>query len=165
VEDAIWGLTGTIVGAIASIATTWMSAKNSIAVQKQNADDARAELSRAFQRETLLELQEAIHDALRLISTAYIEDSKHHQSTGNWVESRLSEEVNEGIRLANRKVAILAERVANDTLRSEIKTLMNMANKSLYARRKVEAEESLHCTSSKATEVLESLGTILRLHY
>jgi hypothetical protein len=73
-ESAIWGLIGTVVGALASIGTTWLTTISSSKLQKEKAQEDRLERANAFQRETLLELQEALHDTLRLVSRAYIQD-------------------------------------------------------------------------------------------
>jgi hypothetical protein len=117
VDAAIWGLIGTVIGAFASIATTWLSTKSSAAQQEARVQGERLERANAFQRETLLELQEAIHDALRLAHRAYIEDCDSFRKGTPWSKAMLGEELNESIRLAFRKVSILVERVADDSVR------------------------------------------------
>lgn len=164
-ESAVWGLIGTVVGALTSIGTTWMASHNSTKLQKQADLDGRVERIRAFQRETLLELQEALHDALRLMSRAYIEDCASYEKTGNWASSRLSEEVNEGIRLAQRRVAIFTERVADDSLRMEIKNLMKLGNEMLFAHSRSESGAALDQLTLNSIGVLEKLGIILRNTY
>lgn len=123
-DAALWGLLGTIVGAVASIATTWLSGRSSHTLQQDRGREERAQQASSFQRQTLLELQEAIHDALRLVSQAHIEDREAHRATKEWGKNMLSDEVNEGIRLAQRRVAILVERVSDDDLRAKVKALM-----------------------------------------
>lgn len=112
-----------------------------------------------------MELQEALHDALRLMSRAYIEDCASYEKTGNWASSRLSEEVNEGIRLAQRRVAIFAERVADDSLRMEIKNLMKLGTEMLFAHSRSESEAALDRLTLNSIGVLEKLGIILRNTY
>ena len=164
-ESAIWGLIGTIVGALASIGTTWMSSNNSAKLQKQAELDNRVECMRALQRETLLELQEAIKDAARLLASAHMEDLESYNKTGNFTSSMLSEEVNEGSRLALGRVAILTERVADESLRMEIKNLMKLGTEMLLAKSRSESEAKMDHLILKESNVQEKLGIILRNTY
>lgn len=164
-ESAIWGLIGTVVGALASIGTTWLSNLSSHNLQEAKVTAERAERAHAFQRETLLALQEAIHDALRLIARAYIEDHQAHVAGNEWGKNNLPEEVNEGIRLAQRKVAILVERVSDDPLRNAVKATMNIAAKVLFANDFGEAEKRFFTVTAEAMLNLEQLGVVLRRHY
>lgn len=164
-EPAIWGLLGTIVGALASIGTSWISTHSAHRLQSSRANEERAERASTFQRQTLLELQEAIHDALRLITRAHLEDCQSHRQSGKWGTNMLPEEVNEGSRLAQRRVAILAERVANDELRNEVKAAMNLTAKVLLAKGESESQHYLDKGSSDAMCALENLGRVLRTHY
>jgi hypothetical protein len=113
----------------------------------------------------LLDLQEAIHDALRLLHRTYLEDSQAHRTTNEWGKSNLSDEVNEGVRLAQRKVAILVERVADDGVRTDVKAPMSTAADTLLARSEGEASLSLKRSSGDATQALEKIGIAVRKHY
>ena len=77
-DAAIWGLIGTVVGAAASIVTTWLATRTSYRLQQDKLREERAKRASAFQRQTLIELQEEFHDALRLINRAHIEDLRAH---------------------------------------------------------------------------------------
>ena len=164
-DAALWGLLGTIVGAVASIATTWLSGRSSHTLQQDRGREERAQQASSFQRQTLLELQEAIHDALRLVSQAHIEDREAHRATKEWGKNMLSDEVNEGIRLAQRRVAILVERVSDDDLRAKVKALMASTAPLLLARNEQESHYYLGKTTTDAETVFEGLGTVLRRHY
>lgn len=164
-ESAVWGLIGTVVGALASIGTTWMSARSASNLQKQSSSLERMERERAFQRETLVELQDALHDALRMTARVYLEDSASFKQSGNWGKSLLSEEVNEGIRLASRRVSILIERIANDRLRSELKDAMKASGQMSLARSQAEAEAIFIRMNATANDVMERLGNVLRSLY
>jgi len=164
-ESAIWGLVGTIVGALASIGTTWIAAQSASKLQKHSSSHERAERERAFQRETLLELQDALHDGLRMMARAHLENGVSFKQSGEWGKSLLSEEVNEGIRLANRKVSILIERVANDPLRSELKDIMKASGQVSLAKSQAEAEANFNRAIFAANDVMERLGNVLRSLY
>jgi hypothetical protein len=164
-EAAIWGLAGTVVGALASMGTTWLANRASQELQEARSRDERAERAREFQRQTLVDLQEAVHDAVRLVHRAYLEDRASHRTTKEWGKSLLSSEVDEGIRLALRRVSILVERVADDALRAEIKTVMSNAAGVLHAGDEEEAQTQLDRSTMVATAALERVGTVLRRHY
>lgn len=164
-DAAIWGLIGTIVGALASIGTTWLASRGAHTLQQEKSREDRAERASAFQRQTLLDLQEAIHDALRLVNRAHIEDSEAHRQTKEWGNNMLSDEVNEGIRLAMRRVSILVERVADDELRSRVKSLMSGATQVLLSCNEQESRFYIDKTSDDAGQVFEGVGAVLRRHY
>lgn len=164
-DSAIWGLVGTVIGALASIATTWLSARSNDSQHEARANWERLERANAFQRETLLELQEAIHDALRLAHRAYIEDCDSLRKGSPWSKAMLGEELSESIRLAFRKAALLIERVADDAVRLQIKTLMTTANQAMLATSEAEARAHLERCQEQAERGFELLGNVLRSHY
>ena len=164
-DSAIWGLAGTIVGALASIGTTWLASRNAFTLQNERDRVERAERANAFQRQTLLDLQDAIHDALRLVHSAHFEDLKAHSVNKEWGRSMLSEEVNEGFRVAHRRVSILVERVADDGLRTEVRRLMNATANVPFSGSEEASRENLKHATSEATRVLERVGAVLRSHY
>lgn len=164
-ESVVWVLIGTIIGALASIATTWLSGRSASRLQQQSSAIEREERARAFQRETLIELQDALNDAVRLLTRAYLEDSASFKQSANWGQSLLSEEVNEKMRLANRRVSILVERVADGTLRSKIKDIMRASTQVVSARSQKDAETNFQGVTSAVDDVMENLGTVLRSFY
>lgn len=164
-EAAFWGLAGTVVGALASVTTTFVASRNAAALQKAAAILDRAEKQRSFQRETLLELQDALHDLMRLITQGYLEDSAAFRASGTWGKALLSEEVNEGQRLARRRVLILIERVADDPLRNDLKGLNESLTKVSFGSSEFNAEALFNAASTQAMQVMEHIGKVLRALY
>lgn len=164
-ESAVWGLIGTIVGAIASIATTWLSISSSSKLQEERVRAERRERANAFQRETLLELQEAVHGTLRLVHQAYIEDRDSLRAGTPWSKAMLSDKLDENLRLARHRIAILVERVSDDNVRQQVKALMKIASQATLATSEPEAKAHLDCCSSESYQVLETLGSALRSYY
>ena len=164
-DAAAWGLIGTLVGALASIATTWIASRSAHRIQSEKQAEERAERAKEFQRETLLALQEAIHDALRLNTQAYFEDVAVFKKSGVWGRGLLSDEVRDGLRLSCRRVAILIERVADASLRTDVKSLMGVAVKCGFAQDEQEAERYQFELSERMTPLLERIGGVLRSHY
>ena len=164
-ESAIWGLVGTIVGALASIGTSWISNRTASSLQAARVHHERLEVASAFQRQTLIDVQEAIHDALRLVHRVYFEDYEAYRTTQQWESSLLPAALSEEFRLAMRKVSILVERVADDPLRSQIKTLMCRTTQAQLASSEADARLRLEKTGADAQQTLEQIGTVLRSHY
>ena len=164
-EAAIWGLVGTVVGALASIGTTWLSSRSAHLLQSDRERLQRLERENEFQRTTLIDLQEALHHALRLIHKAYMHDVKAHRAAGSWAENSLPDEVDESARLAMRRVAILVERIESDTARQRVKSLMHIATAAMLANSPGEAEAKLNEAASSATDVLEQIGSALRARF
>ena len=164
-DAAIWGLIGTLVGALASIATTWISSRHSLHIQEQAKSLERIEQGRAFQRQNFLELQDVMHDAMRMVTRAHLEDESWFKKNGEWGRTFLSEEVNEGLRLTGRKVSLLIERVADDALRSDLKAAAEASTKVLLATSQREAEAAYGNASALVQYAMEHIGRVLRSVY
>ncbi|MEO8060758.1 MAG: hypothetical protein ABI671_20810 [Burkholderiales bacterium] len=164
-EAAVWGLIGTLVGAFTSIATTWLSTRNSYNLQSSKLSEERAERGKTFQRETLLALQDAVHDALRLNARAHLEIHQASRNAGEWGHGLLTAEVDEGIRLANRKVSILAERIADDSLRASVKAITRLATEGRFLASEHQAELNQQRLASETVLLFERMGAVLRNNY
>ncbi len=164
-ESAVWGLIGTIVGALASIGTSWIAARTSSNLQKRSNVLERLENARAFQRESLIALQDALNDCLRMTSRAHFEDKVSFAQSGKWGSGLLSEEVNEGILLTRRRVFILIERIANDNLRAELKALMGVSSELIASQNGTQAEALFVRMTDTGNKALENLGSVLRNLY
>ncbi len=164
-DAVVWGFIGTIVGALSSIGTTWISSFHAVSLQKQAVLLERLEHGRAFQRQNLLEIQEALHDSLRMVARAHMEDLASHAKGCEWGKSLLSEEVNEGIRVTGRKLAILIERVADDTLRDDLKAAASASSAVLRLGSRAGAERAFSTTGDTANHAMEHLGRVLRTLY
>lgn len=161
----MWGFIGTIVGACVSILTAWLSINSNRLVQETKAKEERQERANAFQKDTLLEMQQCAHDVLRLVHRAYIEDCKSLHEGNPWQKAMLSDELNESVRLALSKVSILVERIADDEVRLEVKTLTRIASQVMHAPSEPEAREHLEHSQVEGIRVFESLGRALRAKY
>lgn len=161
-ESAVWGLIGTLVGAIASIATTWISSRNASFMQNSAAQLEREEQHRSFQRDTCVELQDALLDLLRLSTRAHLEEKKAFAQTGAWGKQELSDEVNVAERLAITRVVILKERVSDDALRSDISSLLERLTRLALARSRSEAADLEGTISLNGPAVMEHIGQVLR---
>jgi hypothetical protein len=162
---AAWGVIGAIVGALASIATTWLTNRHTAALQRKQASEERKERHRDFQRENLIALQDTMHEYLRMISMAYFEDLKAFAGGADWGRTLISKEVSDGCMLTARRAVILMERIENDELRLNLKTLHKSLGEITMMHSKDEAEAKLAQATKQTVQVLEDLGTELRRQY
>jgi hypothetical protein len=165
VDSAVWGLIGTLVGAATSVGTTWLASRSSYYLQSTAKELERIERANAFQRQNLLDIQEALHDALRLTTQAHMEDLRAHKDGAVWGRTMLGEPVNEGFRHAARRVAILTDRISDDILRAKVKALMSLASDVLFSRSEIDSTSRLQQCYAAGSETLESVGTALRSYY
>lgn len=164
-ESAAWGLIGTVIGALASIGTTYLTNRNTAHLQVEAETATRLEKHRAFQRDTLLELQDAFHDAVRIVAQIQYENTMIYAKTGQWGKGKLPEGLNESLRVANRRVMLLKERVADDSVRATTKQVMAKANAVVYAASKEESSALLDEVTFEGVDAIEKIGTTLRELY
>jgi hypothetical protein len=165
VEPAIWGLLGTIVGALASIGTTFIQTRNTHALQRSIAQIEREERRRSFQRDTLIELQDTLHDLYRMVTRAFLEDEALFRQRGTWGTHPLSEAVSDGERILRRRLIILVGRVADDELRGEINAASEALTGITMARTHEEATRLYPVVSNEGVRVMERIGRGLRAQY
>jgi hypothetical protein len=164
-ESALWGFLGTLVGVGSSVSTTYLTNKKSINLQKDADLLKRNELSRAFQRETLLNLQDTLYETMRLIGQIHIEDSNNYKKTGIWGKSEFSEEVNENFMLSMRKLSILKERISNNQLRLNLNDLHQDLSKAIFSKSEDDFFVLFQNILDKFESFMEELGVILRENY
>jgi hypothetical protein len=164
-ESALWGFLGTLVGVVSSVSTTYLTNKKSIDLQKDADLLKRNELLRAFQRETLLNLQDTLYETMRLIGQIHLEDTHNYKKTGIWGKSKFSEDINENFMLSMRKISILKERISNNQLRLNLDDLHQNLNKPFFAKSEEESFILFQNILDKFQYFMKELGLILRENY
>lgn len=164
-EAALWGLLGTIAGAATSISTAIIASRNAASLQSAAATLEREEKARAFQRDTLIELQDAVHDELRAVSLLYMADYAAYRDNGKWGGNILGEELNNKVHMAGRRTLLLSERIANDELREHLKFLRGLLTEVQMSRDAAIAERAHMAAMNMGISVMEHMGTVLRSLY
>lgn len=166
-EPITWGFIGTIVGTVAgasaSILTTVIAERNRRSIRRDDATYARAERAQEFQCNNLLKVQDVLSSTMRLVFRAHLEDM--HQYRNRLSESEppmLSGNLDNEIRLSNRELSILSERIADDLLRENIKLLRARMSAVLVAKRAEESESALKALSYAFDESMAKIGIVLR---
>lgn len=164
-ESALWGFLGTIVGVVSSVTTTYLTNKKSIDLQKDADLLKRNELSRVFQRETLLNLQDTLYETMRLIGQIQLEDTINYKKSGIWGKSQFSADINERFMLSMRKISILKERISNNQLRLNLDDLHENLNKPLFAKSEKESYILFKNIFDNFESFMKELGVVLRENY
>lgn len=156
---------GALVGALASGGTAWLTTTATRRSQEAQAERERAATFNAFQRTTLLDLQEALHDLVRMLARAHAEQRGALHRNVHWDAFAYSVEVSEGLRLASARLALLVERVASDDLRKSVKTFTAGAALRATARSYEAAEHEFFDTVADVPRLQEPVGAALRRTY
>ena len=169
-EPLTWGfigtLIGTIVGASASIFTTYINAKNSSKIQENIHNYTRKEKFREFQRNNYLKLQDTIHKSIRLITLLHLEDLKNYRRTGEWQKTLLNSENDHNSLIAIRDLSIQTERVENEKLRKKLKDLRKKLTQVNNTECKIESENIMfELADNDINQIMEEIGTELRNYY
>ncbi|MBL1321041.1 MAG: hypothetical protein COA63_008290 [Methylophaga sp.] len=163
-EPVTWAFIGTIVGALSSIATTSIVNWNNFRIQQSNKLEDRKERSRAFQRETALELQNELIEYMRCHSLSRTEDQFNFVKTGKW-GSPLPVELDGRFRISSAKTAVLIERISDDKLRINLKDLKRNSTNCMFAKSIRESDEHDTLTIDSFSKANEMLGVVLRKNY
>ena len=162
---AIWGFIGTLVGALVSICTTYVSTWHASKLQSDADRLARAEKHRAFQQDTLLELQEALHALMGLVSTRLYGKHQSDSEAGKNDGEAGENEADENERLTSRRVAILIDRLSDDELSSDLRRFhIELTNLDRASTRKEELEQFAKLAVN-TQEVFGRIGKELRMRY
>ena len=159
VNDAIWGLVGTAVGALASLGGAWLSGAHTLEGQREAKREERAEAAKALQRDTLLALQVALNDWMRQQMLANMEDQMFYRNHGR-LNPQLSPKLDLDLREACRTLSMLIERVTDDDLRATFKDMSQAGAAHVVAHSPKEGGAERLTLMGLAAD--EKLGVVLR---
>lgn len=168
-DELSWGfigvISGAIIGASTSIITTILTGNNTFRLQQNANNQERMEKARAFQRETLLAVQESLNDTLRFMMRIHLADLSANKSGVDWGRGLIDNELAEDDRVSNRRLHILTERIADDALREELSELRTTIYHCTSATSKEEANQRVNNSVTQADEFMKHLGAVLRSLY
>ena len=159
------GLLGTLIGACVSIATTFLSNRHAINMQSSADAIQREEKAREFQRENLLACQDMMQVIGRLIAKAFHEEAMAWGQGTAWGTHRFSNSLDDDLAAEKRKFAVLVERVADDTLRNELKLMGLALTQVVMAESFEEARDRLDAAMTANGKTMQLLGIVLRKTY
>jgi len=115
-DAAIWGFIGVLVGGAVAIAAEYMRGRAAASLDAAKRRDDRQIGKDAFQRETLLALQEALVAFQRAVALVHIADMRTLKERGGLF--LLPEGLSDGVHQAGLRYMLLAQRVTDDALRA-----------------------------------------------
>lgn len=117
-----------------------------------------------FQRQTLLDLQEAAQQLGRSCGTTYFIKHERFLQTGKWENEDLPlpDDLNEDLRQAVTKTIMLSARVRNDGVREMAGTFKRFATGIATASSKSDAQAALNQMMATLGPLHESIGGVLR---
>jgi hypothetical protein len=162
-DSAIWGLIGTIVGALASILTTLLINWNSRWLQKDAKRFDREEKRKEFQIENLIKLQEAAMASMRLAARVHLEDTKYFRVNPEEINpGPLPEELSNEMMLSIQKLNLLTERVDDDELRENLRSLRDRICEVHRSTSETHSQSLLSNASELFNSVQQEIGALLR---
>lgn len=133
--------------------------------EAQARKEARLDVQRArhaeFQRETLLQLQEAIYDLGRLAGRVNFADVIAEHELGTWGKKDLPAEVNDGFLLATVKTQKFRVRAASADIREMGAQFVNACTQVSMARARADSDNALKAAMSIFEKLNERIGDAL----
>jgi hypothetical protein len=116
-----------------------------------------------FQRSTLLELQEVLHDLGRTYGHMHYLDVMSLRKTGSWKPRPiLDEEMNAKALAAEQRSNILLARVADESLRNLVRAIKEAGGRLTTAQSETESNEAIGRSFEAFTSANERIGELLR---
>jgi hypothetical protein len=128
---------------------------------EKRADDLRARRAE-FQRQTLLDLQEAMFQLARAAGTLYHQDVMTFRKTGVWGRQLVSDEVSEGHRAALARTDMLVARVRDEDIRHLVGQLRTRSGEVSTSRSEADAEGNIAAMMAAQEQANQRIGEVLR---
>lgn len=150
-------LSGTL-GLAGGIVIEHLRARRDQAARREARQDQRDE----FQRQTLLEVQEAIAQFVTGVGSIHRRDRAAHEATGTWSRTRFTGDSNEEFLGILVRLQLLNERARDDELRRLLTGFQNRGVLVTTAASEQEATQRSDDWIERLGEVQDRLGTVLR---
>jgi hypothetical protein len=154
-----------LLGFAIKFVSDWVQHKRDLERDRETRKEARhdllAERRTDFQRQTLLDLQEAVQDIARAAGAVHVEDARAYKQTGQWQKQRIPEELDQQILLANRRVMLLNVRVRDAELRQLVEKVAVACSHSEHLS-KDSSMVAIGAVGLVLIQVHERIGTLLR---
>ena len=163
---ATWGFIGTIVGAVVGTAgtlfATWLQQAHASRREREASERDAAERRRAFQRDTLMELQEALAALVRYYGRAQHLDEMEWRKTGTWGRSLLPEDVDSGTQNTTVRMILLSERIDDDDVRQHIRAFNDGLARLAISTDRDEAQDIMAGAVADYAAIQGEVGAVFR---
>jgi hypothetical protein len=159
-------LLGVIIGSVLSIAagavTEIIRGNGEASLDREKRRDDRRLAETTFQRQTLLDVQEALLEWARLNQMHAQADRAAFKQTGVWGKNLVGPELSEREMNANRRLALLKSRIRDDGLRARIGDCQNLEFQILMAPDRETADAINPDLALAIEECLTTAGDLAR---
>jgi hypothetical protein len=163
VSDTLLGvIIGGVLTTTATLVVELIRAGRESALDKQKRADNRRIDRDVFQRQTLLELQEAVNEVARAAFQVHHHDLMSSQSSGKWGGVPLPADVNDADRLGRLRMSTLQSRVVDDEVRRLATALTAAAAAVAAAKDATAADQAINRVAHTARQAIERSGELIR---
>ena len=125
--------------------------------------DKLLEYRNEFQRDSLVQLQEAMFELGRATTLIHMHNKRSYAKTGEWHQQMYPEEINERERAAHGRTAMLVVRVRDDKVRELVQEFKDIAiQATMSSESKEEADRRMRQLQKKHVEMNQRIGELLR---
>ena len=116
----------------------------------------------AFQRQTLLDLQEAVLRLQRSTGAMNVEDVMAHRDTGKWQKQLYTDGLSDAFMEQQRQTTMLAVRVRDDSVREMVEALKRGCSAMAFARTENDNELTMTEMMALGDRLNQRIGELLR---
>lgn len=155
-----------VLGAVLAAVFDTMKDTRTLQREREARNDHRIDSLRArrveFQHATLLELQNAQAQLVRMTGKSHLEDATNNLETGKWQKMPLSDEVDLGFLEAITEFGKLYVRVRNEEIRTISETLSESCTKIALSTSYDQAKVCMRSMLAETELLTEKIGVVLR---
>ena len=155
-----------LLGYAVKAATDWLQHRRTSERERQAREAARRdqlfERQTTFQRQTLLDLQEAIMQLVRCAGAMHHQDVMAFRETGEWRKQLFEEELNENARLATARTSMLAVRVRDASVRDLVAVVRSHSVNAGLSASQAEGDRELYAMATEFERLNQRIGEVLR---
>lgn len=155
-----------LLGYATKAVSDWLQHRRTSERERQAREATRqeqlAERRSTFQRQTLLDLQEAMMQLVRATGAMHHQDVMAFRTTGTWQKQLFGEELAENSRLANARTSMLAVRVRDDSVRDLVQAVKNHATAAGMCASQDEGQRAMAGMGDAFEKLNQRIGEVLR---
>jgi hypothetical protein len=165
-------ITGSV-GLGSGIVLEWLRDKRTYERERVARDDARRdkqveqrnkqiEQRNDLQRQTLLDLQEALLKLMQSAGSAHSLNARVHTTSGAWNHNHYPEEFNDTLRLAQATSTLLVVRIRDRDVRNEADAVKIHCARVTGAKNRIESDSGMEQASKLFSSVNTRIGELIR---
>jgi len=155
-----------LVGYVTNSTSDWLTDRRILKREREAREatkrETRLERRTSFQRQTLLELQDALLELARTEAEMNLFDMRAYRETGEWHKGRFAPELDERNRMANARTAVLTSRVRDESIREMVKKFKDKTTAAMMSTNIDECRAAQFEGTPIFTGLTERIGEVLR---